>query len=119
MATVYNSVFLFKRGTKNRWREVNPILEQGEPGFEYDTGRLKIGDGVTAWLDLSYQDEQSIYNATTRSDFPSVGQEHIIYKAQEEQRIYQWNSKTSSYETIQSMGSLDDIEVISGGNAYI
>ena len=28
-----------------RWLEVNPVLKQGEPGFEYDEKRLKIGDG--------------------------------------------------------------------------
>ena len=26
----------------------------GEPGFEKDTNRLKIGDGTNAWNDLAY-----------------------------------------------------------------
>jgi hypothetical protein len=43
-----------KRGTSARWAEVNPILKQGEPGFEIDTGNLKIGNGVDAWDNLSY-----------------------------------------------------------------
>jgi hypothetical protein len=29
-------------------------LRQGEPGFEYDTGKLKIGDGFTPWTSLPY-----------------------------------------------------------------
>ena len=30
----------------------NPVLNEGEPGFETDTGILKIGDGSTAWNNL-------------------------------------------------------------------
>jgi len=32
----------------------NPVLLMGEPGLETDTGRTKLGDGVTAWLGLPY-----------------------------------------------------------------
>lgn len=38
------------------WQSRNPILNNGEPGFEEETGKLKIGDGVTHWLDLPYID---------------------------------------------------------------
>jgi len=44
----------FRRDSAAAWTEVNPTLAQGEPGFEYDTGLLKIGDGDTAWVDLDY-----------------------------------------------------------------
>lgn len=54
MATVLNTTFRLKRGTAARWAEVNPILDQGEPGFVYDANRLKIGDGKTPWNDLPY-----------------------------------------------------------------
>ena len=33
----------------------NPTLGAGEIGIETDTGRIKIGDGSTAWNSLSYQ----------------------------------------------------------------
>lgn len=36
------------------WSNVNPILSQGEPGFETDTGRFKIGNGITSWNVLPY-----------------------------------------------------------------
>ena len=48
------TTFQFRRGLADNWRKNNPILAQGEPGFERDTYRLKIGDGVTAWNDLEY-----------------------------------------------------------------
>lgn len=43
-----------RRGKKAFWESENPILHEGEPGYERDTRRLKIGDGVTPWLDLPY-----------------------------------------------------------------
>lgn len=54
MANVYNTIFKLKRGTASRWAELNPILQQGEPGFVYDTNQLKIGDGSTPWNELPY-----------------------------------------------------------------
>ena len=44
---------LQRRGTAAEWSSVNPILSEGELGFELDTGILKIGDGVTHWNDLA------------------------------------------------------------------
>ena len=32
----------------------NPVLAAGEPGYETDTGLLKIGDGSTEWTSLRY-----------------------------------------------------------------
>ena len=43
-----------RRGTKDAWESENTILLEGEPGWELDTRRLKIGDGETAWNDLNY-----------------------------------------------------------------
>jgi hypothetical protein len=54
MAKVYNTIFKLKRGIASRWAELNPILQQGEPGFVYDTNQLKIGDGKTPWNELPY-----------------------------------------------------------------
>ena len=36
------------------WSEKNPLLQKGELGHEKDTGRFKVGDGVTYWEDLPY-----------------------------------------------------------------
>ncbi len=42
---VLKTTFLLRRGTSEAWSRVNPVLKYGEPGFEKDTNRLKIGDG--------------------------------------------------------------------------
>lgn len=53
---VLNTIFQLKRGLLEAWERNNPILRQGEPGYVLDTGKLKIGDGATAWKDLKYFD---------------------------------------------------------------
>ena len=63
MADVYmKSKFYFKRGKAASWAEKNVLLGPGEPGFEIDTGRLKIGDGIRTWNDLPYLAENEIKN---------------------------------------------------------
>lgn len=40
--------------TAANWMTVNPILAQAELGYEQDTTKHKIGDGVTTWSALPY-----------------------------------------------------------------
>ena len=45
----------FRRGTSSSWTSNgNIILASGEPGYELDTGRFKIGNGSTIWNNLPY-----------------------------------------------------------------
>jgi len=48
------SIIKLRRGNAAEWNLTNEILKLGEPGFEKDTFKLKIGDGITAWNDLPY-----------------------------------------------------------------
>lgn len=43
-----------RRGTASEWSAANPILAQGEFGYESDTSKFKVGDGSTSWSTLSY-----------------------------------------------------------------
>ena len=54
MSTTELITFKFRRGVALQWSNANPILAQGEPGYETDTGLLKMGDGLTPWNSLSY-----------------------------------------------------------------
>lgn len=56
-----------RRGTAAAWSSANPVLDAGEFGFETDTLRLKIGNGVTAWTGLGY-----ITDTGTSSAWPSI-----------------------------------------------
>lgn len=44
----------FRRDLATNWTTANPILSDGELGFETDTGLFKIGDGIKTWNTLSY-----------------------------------------------------------------
>ena len=52
------SVALVKIQIRNdlaaQWAFVNPLLSDGEPGAESDTGRMKVGNGRDRWNDLTY-----------------------------------------------------------------
>jgi hypothetical protein len=43
-----------RRGTAAQWTSADPTLEAGEIGFESDTSKFKMGDGVNQWSDLEY-----------------------------------------------------------------
>jgi len=43
-----------RRGTAAQWTASNPVLAAGEPAFESDTGKFKIGNGSSAWTALAY-----------------------------------------------------------------
>ena len=112
------AILQLKRGTAARWRELNLILAAGEPGFVTDEYRFKIGDGKTDWNNLPYIGENSVFNANTHYDFPSIGRENVIYKAESEKKIYQWNTIELKYEIL-GITNVDvlDITLINGGNA--
>jgi hypothetical protein len=46
--------FQERRDTAANWTAANPILANGEKGYETDTGKEKRGDGSTAWASLPY-----------------------------------------------------------------
>ena len=112
-----NITYQFLRGKASAWEKKNPILASGEPGYEIDSNRLKIGDGITPWRELKYVGESEVFNAPTHFDFPSIGRENTIYKADTEKKIYQWNPTSLVYELLSSGESTLDIELINGGNA--
>ena len=43
-----------RQGYESDWTATNPVLAPGEAGSEIDTGRLKVGNGTSPWLDLAY-----------------------------------------------------------------
>lgn len=55
MATkTLKTIFKVKRGLSQEWETYNPVLEDGEPGYELDTGKLKVGREGKRWNELSY-----------------------------------------------------------------
>lgn len=62
-----------RRDTAANWTSVNPTLAAGEVGLETDTGKLKWGNGSTAWTGLSYFAGTGMTNPMTTQDDIIVG----------------------------------------------
>lgn len=56
-----------RRDLAAAWTSADPVLAQGEMGYETDTGKLKFGDGSTVWTSLIYFDATSLV-LSTRGD---------------------------------------------------
>lgn len=49
------TIIQLRRDTAANWTSNNPILAEGEPAYETDTLKEKLGDGITAWNSLPYK----------------------------------------------------------------
>lgn len=58
-----------RRALKSQWTSVDPVLAAGELGFELDTNKIKIGNGLSRWEELTY----FINEADVKSLIPSGG----------------------------------------------
>ena len=70
---------ILRKGTALEWTASGTVvLAAGEPGFETNTGRFKIGNGTTPWTSLGYAVGTIPVNladlADVTSDTPSSGQ---------------------------------------------
>lgn len=54
-----------RRDNSAIWIHINPVLEQGEPAVELDTGKMKIGDGERPYVELPYTSSTSTGDTTT------------------------------------------------------
>lgn len=107
------TTFQLKRGTAARWNEVNPILAQGEPGFELDTLKLKIGDGIRTWKELSYVDIPEIITVDTFADLEKLqGATSIIYVVIEDNKMYRWDETENTYKALTDLSNYYTIEEI-------
>lgn len=121
MTKIYKTIFKVRRGPSEEWERVNPILQEGEPGFATDTYVYKVGDGKTAWNDLVTPNASSneyVVNRDTHYDFPSIGYSNVIYKAEKEKMLYQWDPVNLKYEALNSTTTdVTSVEIIYGGDA--
>ena len=45
---------VLRQDTSTNWTQNNPTLLSGEFGFETNTNKLKLGNGVSPWTSLEY-----------------------------------------------------------------
>ena len=94
-----------KRGTKN---VLDLVLKDsnrpaaGEPIYELDTGRLKIGDGIHDYAKLAYfgsiaSTQKLVYNNIF--EFPPVGNEGTLYIVNNG-NSYVWDAQKKRYKVL-------------------
>ena len=89
-----------KRGTKN---VLDLVLKNsnrpasGEPIYELDTGKLKIGDGIHDYADLAYFGKKLVYNNIF--EFPTVGNEGTLYIVNNG-NSYVWDAQKKRYKVL-------------------
>jgi hypothetical protein len=79
---------LFRRDSAANWTAQNPVLLDGEPGYETDTRKMKVGNGVTAWNALPYSAGGGSLEGL--SDVNAIGKADgsVIYYNQAQNKFY-------------------------------
>jgi hypothetical protein len=80
--------YQLRRDTAANWASVNPILGAGEPGWESDTGLLKVGDGSSIYTSLPYLPCSAIVPLSVAPSSPVAGQ---IYHNTGDHHFYGWD----------------------------
>jgi len=102
---------------QSKWSGVNPVLAQGELGYEIDTNRVKIGDGLTAWTSLEYAsnspNEEFHYGVSGIGiDFPN-DEIRIAVTGIEHSQVNDWDDAVSGL--LPSFTGVDGVEVVWSG----
>lgn len=96
-----------RRDTAAEWTSQNPTLAEGEPGLEIDTGKVKYGDGLTAWTSLPYAVADAITSIDQLTDVelasPLVADQVLKYDG------VKWVNGTGS--AVAALDDLTDVDV--------
>lgn len=94
MATIkrhVKAIIQFRRATEPEWIRNNPILRPGEPALSTDVMKVKVGDGVTDWINLEYIDrntnEKIVFVDTLEG---LAGEEDKLYINRTDATAYIW-----------------------------
>lgn len=100
----------FRRDTAADWTSNNPTLEAGEPGYETDTGAMKMGDGTTAWTSLSYFGDatkvfvpanymESVYNSPSKVTVGSATTASRAWSVAKNEGVGWWAQVPDTWQT--------------------
>lgn len=92
-----NCTFKLRRGQSNSWADQNVILAAGEPGVELNTHRMKVGDGVTPWIDLPYTGISADEVHTIAFGTPIIS--NLIFQDRVTNQYYQAYIENNSFQT--------------------
>lgn len=104
MATLKTKIVL-RNDLAAQWQQYNPVLLAGEAGVEVDTGLFKIGDGVTAWNDLAYANNQI---STDEKTITKNAENGALTLNNWQQKYYKWDTASNSY--VETAGWISGLE---------
>lgn len=90
-----------RQDTTENWKSANPILLEGEMGYDTNTKQFKIGDGITSWNNLDYYSFPIDYNNINNK--PAIG-EGLITLNFNGNKIGSFNANSTTNETIDVIG---------------
>lgn len=121
MATVkrhVKAIIQFRRATEPEWIRYNPILRSGEPALSTDVMKVKVGDGVTDWINLDYIDRASNDKIVFVETLDGVvGEEGQLYIKTTDGTAYIWKDdnfiemESSSIEELKNRVTANEEEI--------
>lgn len=128
---IIKAILVQKKDTAINWETNNPVLKEGEFGYDITNKKYKMGDGITEWNSLEFayigtflaeneqilktdkiatedyvNEQASIFVAQNKNFFPSVGKEKIIYIDLESNIAYIWKENKLQYISISSEATI-------------
>lgn len=73
MSELDNYKVQLRRATSAQWTSANTVLKNAEPAIETDTGKFKVGDGITPWILLPYSADEEEFISLIRDVGPAGG----------------------------------------------
>lgn len=93
-----------RRATAEEWLADNPILLDGEIGFDETNNNIKIGDGVRTWAELEYittDVDLSDYYTKDETDYAiETTKQSLQYEIGDKVDNYVYEAKISDIETV-------------------
>lgn len=108
-----------RRDTSSNFTTANPILGIGEPAYETDTKKLKIGDGTTAYTQLEYFSAGGSGSANISATLPLKIVDGVISLEVDGQTIQIVDGKLTASSTAPSnMVTTDTWQTITGSKTF-
>lgn len=90
-----------RQDTTENWKSANPILLEGEMGYNTDTKQFKIGNGINSWNTLDYYKIPIKYSDIDNK--PTIG-EGLITLNFNGNKLGCFNVNTTESQTIDVIG---------------
>ena len=100
-----NSRIQLSRKTTSQWATLDPVLYEGEPAFDIETGSFKIGNGSLKWSELP---EYLILSSDNMDIFTHI--EHLLEDVADETNSIEYlftSQSVSASSTIKSTSCID------------